>query len=873
MASAPSRIDQLSVARLGLEPQIDAPAERPESLAACLTGEGRASERPQWVFFVGVLMTDPIVKNFVTDFGAVADGTTDNSPALARWVNWGRAQGKAPVELYMPPGTYHFAGDANLTSGLYNVTISGYGASIDSVNAVYFGTAQLLQDDFAHSARIQTVSAGATSVNLITPADASKFSAGQWVLVSGLALQGGAGGLPSYPPNFQFFEYQQIVSISGSAVTLASPLANSYESTWPVVDSLQGAAVNVGGPATIYALGPMFDAQQTILGLEVKANATNDNGVVFMDAGRSLVMDGMKFDGLGPSPSVGQSVVIRNSYFGTNNEIDKVISYVEYDNDTGQQLVVQSAAPTTLVVNNSTFGNLIGTAQNTSIQRSTIGLLYVGPLAFGVGQSLSISNSNIATMKPSDLAINPSEVSFNNGTFRVATTSPNVADVYRWAVPGHKYFFAYYYGAIQATDDNGHITSFKVLDVRQDATYTYVDTDLGATLPAPTFLGGHPVNQYVAYPVMTVTEKNSGPAVFAIVPNPRPPKHTTANMILRGANTSSAAGQYEIYDIGNNAIMAAYSLGEVAADWAFVTLGSFNGTDTTDMLLRNNNTGAFEVYDISDNNITNVAALGTVGLNWQVAGFADFNRDGMTDMILRNSNTGTFEIYFISNNSIINAAASGTVGLNWQVGGFGNFSSLGESDMILRDTSTGTLEVYFNNNQSLAAAFMGTVGLEWQIIGVGNFSSNPGESDMMMRNTNTGGLEVYDIANNQITGAAFLGTVGLDWQFAGIAPVHAPGASDLVLRNVNTGAFEVYDIADNQLIGAAALGAVGLDWQTGSLAADPPTASTGSADGSTAQLVQAMAGFGGGSGAAESLSAARLGAETSQQSFLTMPHA
>src|SRR5262249_33128412 len=156
----------------------------------------------------------------------------------------------------------------------------GYGASVDSVNPLVIGTTQLLQDDFAHSARIQTVSAGATSVGLITPSDASKFSVGQWVLVSGLELQGGAGGIPGDPPNFQFFEYKQIVSISGSVVTLASPLANSYESTWPVVDSLQGGSVNVGGPATIYALGPMFGAQQTVLGLEVKANATNDNGVV-----------------------------------------------------------------------------------------------------------------------------------------------------------------------------------------------------------------------------------------------------------------------------------------------------------------------------------------------------------------------------------------------------------------------------------------------------------------------------------------------------------------------------------------------------------------------------------------------------------------
>jgi hypothetical protein len=102
--------------------------------------------------------------------------------------------------------------------------------------------------------------------------------------------------------------------------------------------------------------------------------------------------------------------------------------------------------------------------------------------------------------------------------------------------------------------------------------------------------------------------------------------------------------------------------------------------------------------------------------------------------------------------------------------------------------------------------------------------------------------------------------------------VHAAGASDLVLRNVNTGAFEVYDIAGNTLVGAASLGAVGLDWSLGGFAVDPPTASMASSDGSTAQLVQAMAGFGGDSGASDNLNAAALGADTSQQAFLTTAH-
>jgi hypothetical protein len=160
--------------------------------------------------------------------------------------------------------------------------------------------------------------------------------------------------------------------------------------------------------------------------------------------------------------------------------------------------------------------------------------------------------------------------------------------------------------------------------------------------------------------------------------------------------------------------------------------------------------------------------------------------------------------------------------------------------------------------------------IDWQFSGVGNFSGVPGETDLLLRNSSTGALEVYDINNNQLTNAASIGAVGLDWQFAGVAAARRAGTSDLILRNVNTGAFEAYNIANNQIIGAASLGQVGLEWQLGGFAADAAPAS-GSL-GSNAQLVQAMAGFGGGS-AADGINVAPLGADASQQSFLTQPHA
>src|SRR5262249_28099296 len=171
----------------------------------------------------------------------------------------------------------------------------------------------------------------------------------------------------------------------------------------------------------------------------------------------------------------------------------------------------------------------------------------------------------------------------------------------------------------------------------------------------------------------------------------------------------SGNGQYQIYNLGNNSILASYWLTQVATDWSFVTLGGFNDGNSSDMLLRNSTSGAFQVYNISPNskNITGSTSLGTVGLEWQVLAFGNFDGVGNIDMILRNINTAALQVYNITNNQVTGSAP------------------------------------------------MGAVGLDWQFSGVGNFSSRPGESDMILRNVDTGGLQVYNIANNQIAGTDF----------------------------------------------------------------------------------------------------------------------
>jgi hypothetical protein len=88
------------------------------------------------------------------------------------------------------------------------------------------------------------------------------------------------------------------------------------------------------------------------------------------------------------------------------------------------------------------------------------------------------------------------------------------------------------------------------------------------------------------------------------------------------------------------------------------------------MMLRNSGTGEFLIYDISNNRVTSASSIGTVGLDWTVVGFGDLvGQPNETDMLLRNSTTGEFYVYGISNNQVTSASSMGTVGLTWSVAG------------------------------------------------------------------------------------------------------------------------------------------------------------------------------------------------------------
>jgi hypothetical protein len=57
-------------------------------------------------------------------------------------------------------------------------------------------------------------------------------------------------------------------------------------------------------------------------------------------------------------------------------------------------------------------------------------------------------------------------------------------------------------------------------------------------------------------------------------------------------------------------------------DWQSAGVAPVHAAGASDLVLRNVNSGAFEVYNIINDQLVSAASLGQVGLDWQLGGFA-----------------------------------------------------------------------------------------------------------------------------------------------------------------------------------------------------------------------------------------------------------
>jgi len=138
---------------------------------------------------------------------------------------------------------------------------------------------------------------------------------------------------------------------------------------------------------------------------------------------------------------------------------------------------------------------------------------------------------------------------------------------------------------------------------------------------------------------------------------------------------------------------------------------------------------------------------------------------------------------------------------------------------------------------------------------------------VMQQNNGNFWLYSYNAASNSLSGT-LVGAIGSNFHVVGFGPLGTAGRDEMLMQDA-AGNFEVYqyNASLNAFVGNA-MGVVGAPWVVDGIAANSPSG-TGSQLGSTAQLVQAMASFGG--GAADGLNAGVVNGGASEQPLLTTP--
>ena len=394
--------------------------------------------------------------------------------------------------------------------------------------------------------------------------------------------------------------------------------------------------------------------------------------------------------------------------------------------------------------------------------------------------------------------------------------------------------------------------------------------------------------------------------------------NTASSMIVRTATNPT----YTIYNLGQNQILLGQDIispGQLGSDFNFASPGAVMWDfpqNNLDLWVSHPTTvfglpvTELVIYNISGNTITNTNSWGYSGQDWLVQGLGYFFKDpslGQADLLQRRvqpDNTATYVIERVENNQWQHTTVAANVGANFTTAGLGAYFTLSGSTfaqlMVLSDSAGGLWGYAYSNgalvnDPNQVFATIGN-GHDWEVLGFGHFNSEFGLT-MLVRNIDSRSANfqqvwIYDVVQTGNNYAAqlstaeqpagqnpgVLGAIGQEWKVAGIAPLNVDlfptnlVTDDLVMRNTNTGALQVYDIQADRLTGSAALtppasNPIAATSTVGGMAIDL----SAQASGSTSQLVQAMAGFDGGSGAGESSNTAPLSAETSQQPLLTTP--
>lgn len=461
--------------------------------------------------------------------GATCNGVADAAPAFWQFRTWALANQGTTYQtvLNIPAGSDclfntnagtvggPLGGVQNtFVAGIHNLLVDGgSGVTLRAGAAGYWlGNFGVCQEGITGatgcSARIQTANAGASTVTLtaasLSAGYISRFTTGDWIMFGGLDTQGLWDYSCGFPPNQTYYEWRQITNVNAGTgvITLDRPLTNTYLDTWPSYNSgappgtpptsscSPGEADN-GGPATIWRVG--FAGAEWSNVAEFRGITFNQPTNQIYATMRSVTYRNVTFTGggLGGLPTQNETFAAYNvTWVSSSIEVDKLIGTFICDNCTVNNIDFQSNSVDLFQLSNSNIAiNLVGGGKRTEITDTNITNWYTGSVAYGnsTGGPIVCTRCNVTNFFNEGIFQNdnPSPYSMSGGVISFPNTAATGGGpAQRWASTiGTRIFFGTDGANPSPSGVWDTLASFTVLGVTQDATNTYIQTDLAGGFP------------------------------------------------------------------------------------------------------------------------------------------------------------------------------------------------------------------------------------------------------------------------------------------------------------------------------------------------------------------------------------------------------
>lgn len=267
----------------------------------------------------------------INSFGAVGDGTTDDTAAFQLFNTWAIEQAGI-VELHLAQDAIYKIRDNTFVFNIRNLKIHGHGSTLRNSNTDSFDYGFITCSGLALRGAMGEIpnrvgayffddaDAGATAITFTTAAELSNFTVGDWVML------GSHGAYPDgYPPAFRKFDFLQITAISGTQLTFHRALRYDYRA-----NDIYVAATAYSGKAACYrleqaSLWPMYH-EYNDLTFETTAQASKTADYV---TGSGKYVRYNRCTAYAFNPSMAEHVVYDHCTSLANNEFDKLVCLVE----------------------------------------------------------------------------------------------------------------------------------------------------------------------------------------------------------------------------------------------------------------------------------------------------------------------------------------------------------------------------------------------------------------------------------------------------------------------------------------------------------------------------------------------------------------